>query len=203
MAYVLTATNSAGSAVATTTVLVQSGSAVSPPIILSFTANPANILSGGTSTISWNVYGASSVSIDPGIGAVGAAGSRIVSPTADTTYTLSASNSAGNVVATTDINVSTLLLQFPTIQYFTANPSTIFKGSSTTLAWQTTSANKVTINGVAVSTSGAKIVSPVVNTEYKLVASNAFGSKEKKLTVTVLIFNPNIFKPLQVVPLGP
>ena len=109
MAYTLTATNAAGTATATTTVLVQSSSAVPPPIVLSFTSNPAGIISGASSTLTWNVYGATSVSIDPGIGSVGASGSTTVHPGSSTTYTLTASNSAGDVTATTDVNVLTLI----------------------------------------------------------------------------------------------
>jgi hypothetical protein len=45
----------------------------------------------------WNVTGANSVSIDQGIGQVDFTGTRVVSPTTSTVYTISATNSAGTV----------------------------------------------------------------------------------------------------------
>ena len=52
---------------------------------------------GGSSTLSWSVTGATSVTIDNGIGSVALTGTTVVSPTTDTTYTLTATNSAGSV----------------------------------------------------------------------------------------------------------
>ena len=66
-------------------------------VIGDFSSNPSTINSGGTSTLLWNVTGATSVSIDQGIGQVDVAGTRIVSPTTSTLYTISATNSAGTV----------------------------------------------------------------------------------------------------------
>ena len=202
MAYTLTATNTAGAASASTTVLVQNSSAIPPPIVLSFTSNPAGIIAGSSSNLTWNVYGATSVTIDPGIGSVGASGSTTVHPGSSTTYTLTASNSAGGVTATTDVNVLTLI-QLPIIQYFTANPTSIFKGGSSTLGWQTSGATQVLLNGTPVSTNGALVVSPTSTQTYTLAAINGFGNSNRTISVTVLILNPNLFKQLQVVPLGP
>jgi hypothetical protein len=68
-----------------------------PPVIMEFSSNPSMINAGGTSTLLWNVTGANSVSIDQGIGQVNVAGTRVVSPTTSTVYTISATNSAGTV----------------------------------------------------------------------------------------------------------
>jgi hypothetical protein len=182
--------------------MVQSSSAIPPPIVLSFSASPAGIISGSASTLTWNVYGATSVSIDPSIGSVGASGSTTIHPGTTTTYTLTASNSAGGVTATTDVNVLTLI-QLPVIQYFTANPTSFFKGGSSTLAWQTSGATQVLLNGVPVSTNGAQVVSPASSQTYTLAAINGFGNSNKTISVTVLILNPNLFKQLQLIPLGP
>ncbi len=77
-----------------------------PPVIVVFSSNPSGINSGGTSTLLWNVTGATSVSIDQGIGQVDVAGTRQVSPAASTAYTISATNSAGTVtrLAVTTVN---------------------------------------------------------------------------------------------------
>jgi len=68
-----------------------------PPVIIEFSNNPSTINDGGTSTLLWNVTGANSVSIDQGIGQVNVAGTRVVSPTTSTVYTISATNSSGTV----------------------------------------------------------------------------------------------------------
>ena len=77
------------------------------PVITQFSSNPSMINSGGTSTLSWNVTGANSVSIDQGIGQVNAAGTRVVSPATSTVYTISATNSAGTVTSSATIMVNT------------------------------------------------------------------------------------------------
>jgi hypothetical protein len=77
-----------------------------PPVIGVFSNNPAMINSGGTSALLWNVTGATSVSIDQGIGQVNVAGTMLVSPAKSTVYTISATNSAGTVTrsAVTTVN---------------------------------------------------------------------------------------------------
>jgi hypothetical protein len=81
------------------------GTVTTPPTINSFTAAPSTILAGASSTLSWTVSGASSLSIS-GIGTV--SGSSVnVTPAVTTTYTLTASNSAGNVTANATVTVRT------------------------------------------------------------------------------------------------
>lgn len=77
------------------------------PVISNFTADPASITEGQSSTLSWNVVGATSLSIDQGVGTVtDAVGSTNVSPTATTTYTLTATNSAGSVTVTVTVTAA-------------------------------------------------------------------------------------------------
>ena len=102
--YVLTATNAAGSVTATATVTV---SAQTLPVINSFNANPPSITLGSSSTLTWSTTGATGVSITPGtFTSTLATGSLMVSPTATTTYTLTATNAAGNSTATAKVVVS-------------------------------------------------------------------------------------------------
>lgn len=77
---------------------------VSPPVIHTFTANPETISPGGTSTLSWNVTGATSLSISPGIGLVNGT-SIAVNPATRTEYTLTASNAAGTATARTTVDL--------------------------------------------------------------------------------------------------
>lgn len=160
------------------------------PVIESFNASPSSISSGESSSLSWTVSGATSVSIDQGIGNVALTGSRVVAPAVTTTYTLTASGSAGGITATTQVIVTGVVpaptpTGLPVINSFTASPPIISLGNSTNLTWNVTNAASVSINnGVgAVGSSGSTFVSPSITTTYTLTASNANGS----LTATALV----------------
>jgi hypothetical protein len=90
--------------------------AVSQPVINSFNSSPGSIVSGGSSTLSWDVSGAATVSIDQQIGNVSLSGNRMVFPTTTTTYTLTATNTVGTVTATAQITVSSVSV--PTVELF-------------------------------------------------------------------------------------
>ena len=75
------------------------------PIINSFLANPSTITVGESSTLSWSVTDATSVTIDNGIGSVALTGTTAVNPTTSTTYTLTATNSAGSVTGSVTVTV--------------------------------------------------------------------------------------------------
>jgi hypothetical protein len=74
------------------------------PEIAWFLATPSTTVSGQASTLDWNVSGATSMSIDQGVGTVVGL-SVIVSPAATTTYTLTATNAVGSVSAATTVTV--------------------------------------------------------------------------------------------------
>ena len=76
------------------------------PVINSFFASPSAIIAGDSTTLSWTVTNADSVTIDYGIGTVALTGITTVNPTTDTTYTLIATNSAGPVIATVTVTVA-------------------------------------------------------------------------------------------------
>ena len=77
---------------------------LSPLLVVRFTADPPTIYRGESTSLSWEVAGASTVSIDPGVGTT-AGGPVVVSPTESTTYTLTASDGSGQVGATVTVNV--------------------------------------------------------------------------------------------------
>ncbi len=73
----------------------EDGAGGEPPEIISLSADPATINAGDSSTLSWQVNGATSLSISPGVGVV--TGSSIeVSPANTTEYTLTATNAHGS-----------------------------------------------------------------------------------------------------------
>lgn len=159
--------------------------AVTPVEILFFTANPTNINAGQASQLSWRVTGATSVTISPGIGAVNPTNGQVsVSPTTTTTYTLTATGPAGTQNATATVMVNTPKAQ---ILVCTASPMNIISGESSTIVYQTLNADTVTITpGVGnVGKSGNIVVSPTVNTNYTITATNAFGSTTCSVAIQV------------------
>jgi peptidoglycan-associated lipoprotein len=67
-----------------------------------------------------------------------------------------------------------------------ANPNTLDKGQSTTLTWQTTNANDVSIDGIgAVNPNGSRQVTPAESTTYHLIAKGEGGTQEATARVTV------------------
>jgi len=182
--YTLTATNSTGSATATLTVTVTQPSL---PTIGSLTASPTGITLGGISTLSWTTSGAATLAISPGdITPSSASGSTQVSPEETTTYVLTATNAAGSVTASAQVVVSAAAL--PIISSFTANPTSINPGSTSTLTWSTSGATGIAITpGAFTSTlaTGSLSVSPSATTTYTLTATNATGNNTATAKVVV------------------
>ena len=174
--YNATATGAAGSMTAQTRVVVSSTG------IESFTASPAEIGPGATATLSWNVTGANSVSIDNGIGAVATSGNVNVTPNATTTYTLTATGPNGTQTATATVTLTTAV----TIN-FAAAPNNISQGQSATLSWRSTNATTVTIdNGVGAQPPNGSInVAPPGTTTYNATATGASGTAQAAATVNV------------------
>jgi len=83
------------------------------PVINSFTANPSYIQSGQGIVLTWTTTNATSATLSPGIGSVPTSGSYNLSPGYTTTYTLSASNSAGSVNASTTVTVAPHVSYYP------------------------------------------------------------------------------------------
>jgi peptidoglycan-associated lipoprotein len=75
----------------------------------------------------------------------------------------------------------------PDITEFSAEPSTIERGQSSTLKWSVSNATEITIDhGVGtVQASGTKSVFPTETTTYSLRATGAGGTMNKTATVTV------------------
>src|SRR5262249_2632095 len=73
---------------------------------VSMSSDKAMIIAGDTAKLSWTSTGATSLSIDNGIGAVPPSGSRDVQPTANTTYTVTASGAGGTATAAVTITLS-------------------------------------------------------------------------------------------------
>ena len=74
---------------------------------MDFKAQPETIQPGGSVTLTWQTENPSGVTIDPGIGRVTARGSRQVSPSSTTTYTLTVRGPANSTLTkTVTVNVA-------------------------------------------------------------------------------------------------
>jgi hypothetical protein len=182
--YTLTASNATGSTTATVTVTV---TAPAKPVIGAFTASPASITSGASSTLKWSATGATKVAVTPGtFTSTSASGSTAVSPTAGTIYTLTATNAAGTATAKVTVNVAAA--SKPVINSFSAGPASIASGASSALSWSTTGATSVSIapgTFTSVSASGSTSVSPTAATTYTLSATNAAGTTTATAQVAI------------------
>ena len=161
---------------------------VTNPIIDSFESSNGTsepIHASGKGWLSWDVAGATEVSIDNGIGTVAAtAGYRQSAPSATTTYTLTASNKYGSTTATATIAVSTK----PQIVEFASSKDIVLDGKKLELSWDVKGADTIAISGVGVvqGSSGSVSVTPATNQTYTLTATNSAGSSSEAVSVKVV-----------------
>jgi hypothetical protein len=157
------------------------------PVITSFIASPPVITGGQTSNLTWNVNGATSVTLSPNIGTVGTSGSITIAPGSITTYTLTAGNGYGSTTASVIVTVNPLASP-PAIGSFTVNPPVIGAGQSATLTWNVTGADTIRIDPSvgSISPSGSEPVSPGATTTYILTAGGATGLVTGTVTLSVV-----------------
>lgn len=160
-----------------------------PPSITIFQASPSGVAApANAAKLQWTAPGASTLSIDQGVGNV--TGQTYVFTAPNTplgttkTYTLTASNPYGSVTATTDVTVG-----LPVINSFTSDSPTI-TSQGATFSWSTSAARNVRLTPVvgAVPTSGSMKVFPNGTATksysyYQLTAQNAVGTTIKLLNV--------------------
>jgi len=157
------------------------------PQVLQFVANPSTVSTGQSSQLCWQVSGATSIAIAPGGGSnLNPTGCIAVSPSATTTYTLTATNAAGQIQANATINVGAVQ-----ILSFTANPVTsTYAGQPVTLSWTTQNATSVILIGADVgpmtlSANGSTTVAPITNSTYTLTA---YGPGGQTVSDTISVF---------------
>ncbi len=177
--YVLTATR--GTATVQSSVTVTVGNAAAPRI-LRFTASESQILPGGQSNLLWEVENATEVTISS-IGVVNRSGSSAVSPTATTTYVLTARNANGQASAQTVVSVTAPVK----ILDFKASPSGAAQpGTPITLSWETQGAQQVVITGIGtVDPSGQMQVTPTTSVSYTLIAYGPVNNASAVVVVQI------------------
>jgi hypothetical protein len=131
---------------------------------------------------------ATTVTISPGIGNVSATGSTQVTPATTTTYTLTATNSAGSVNATAVVTVQAAPVLNPQIVMYNGSPLSITAGGQSTLSWSTVNATAVTISGLGSEPVNGSVSTGVLNTttSFTLTATGANGNTVSAvITITV------------------
>ena len=149
--------------------------------------NPATIDAGSSTKLCWQVTGATTISIQPGVGSnLNANDCATVSPTVTTTYTLTATNATGQIQANATVNVGAVR-----ILSFTANPVTsTAAGNPVVLSWTTQNATSVVLIGSeirAADPAGQRQLhgNPITNSMYTLTA---YGPGGQTVSVTISVF---------------
>jgi len=195
--YTLRAVNEYGEVTADA---IAEGATEGPPIVVRFESSPTEFGAGDDVALTWSVFRADVVTIDPGVGSVDpVSGGVIVNPIDATTYTLTATSALGTETATLEVTPSA-----PRIDSFVASSSRILVGESVTLSWATRFADEVRIepDGVVVAEDGSLELSPTEDTTYRLVATSAFGEAADTLGVVAVVPVISLFEvdPLEAFP---
>lgn len=147
------------------------------PTVNSFSVSPTKITQGGSATLSWDVSGASTVSINQGVGTVSAKSQGVVKPKVTTTYTLSATNSGGtttrsitlSVVASTPTPKPTSTVTATPVPTASTDPNTLsltqssINFSSTTAVADGVDTITVTVNLIRENGSAASDIEPTIS----------------------------------------
>jgi hypothetical protein len=157
------------------------------PRITAFAADPASATVGQSVTLSWQTTGADALRLLPGDLDVTGTTSRVVAPTATTTYTLVATNGVGSASAAVEVRVG----PFPVIHAFVADAGPeVNPGLPATLSWSVEGADRLDLlgpglgAGVEVGGDGYEIAALPAGARYTLVASNGFGSVEAEVVAS-------------------
>ena len=141
-----------------------------------FTATPNIIVVGNSSTLNWETTNATAVSINNGIGNVAVDGSVVVSPLANTVYTLTATGVSSSTSCEVPVTVSADPV--PVCESFTATPNSLpVGGGSVTLNWNVLNGTTATITPTigAVAQSGSKSTTVTNDTTFTLTAEDDNG----------------------------
>jgi hypothetical protein len=168
--------------------------------IVSFVASSGKIKKGNSVTLSWQTSNATLIifgRIDPSDKAgisdrrtVAASGSLPVTPDKTTTYVLMAANTAKGAAPMQSRKLEVQVSGPPNIFRFQAGPSTVRRGTKSTLNWDVYDAEKVTLNGAPVAARGDRTVTPQRTTGYVLKAQSGDEVVEEHATIHVSPFPP-------------
>jgi OmpA family protein/PEGA domain-containing protein len=165
-----------------------------PPVSGDFSANPASVICGQSTKLTWNSAGAVKTEIS-GVGAVPATGSQDATPKADTTYTFTASGPGGTATKTADVKIDNTMNSSLTVSpqevHYRKVGDKVETQESATVSWSSANGAKVTVDPMgAVQGTGSQSVTPAPQQStpgpvdetltYKLTATNDCGGSETK-----------------------
>jgi hypothetical protein len=181
--YTLSCSGAGGSASKTVTVTV------APALALS--ANPANVGSGGDSTLSWTSHNATACTASGNwSGTEAISGTEVVHPNADASYTLTCTGPGGSIAQTVTVTVTPSPPPSPPTVTMTATPASVSYGGISKLSWNATNATSCAASGVWSGnepTSGTQATGSLTsNSQYVLTCTGPGGTASQAVTVAVV-----------------
>jgi len=193
--YTLACTGAADGTLSASTSVSLNVAALPPTPTLALSS--AAIALGTSATLTWSDSGATSCSASGSgwSGTQSTSGTATETPTAigTYTYTLQCTNAAGSSAPTT---VTLDVVAKPTITSFTATPTSIAAGGSSTLSWASTNASTCTASGSwsgTQATDGTETETPKADGTYKFTltcANGAVASAPSTVMLTVTAPTP-------------
>jgi len=160
---------------------------VRPPQILSLIAHPDTVFTPGSATLTWEVRDADTMTLNDTD--VTTRSNLVVFPSATSTYTLIARNTAGSAKAQVTLQVNPA----PIIERFASDRAYVAAGQSLTFSWQTRYATTLSISpGVGDVTSrtvagaGSVQIQPESSATYLLTAFSEFGTNQTSAEIHVV-----------------
>jgi serine/threonine protein kinase len=168
---------------------------MTPPEILSFIANPNEIVKGEIAELSWQIKGnVEKLLVDNGIGEVTGKLNCIINPERDSSYVLHATNAFGQTHQIIDVKV----LPAPEIQAFSVKHQKLRQGQKTELLWDVCDAKevKVLIGGKShkLDLKGQMEIQPLKDTVYEIVATALNSITTVSQKIKVVVFQPVVIK---------
>jgi hypothetical protein len=168
-----------------------------PSITVPFSASPASIMQGSSSTLQWGIANASQVLLN-GSPVAPSRNMTVSPPPGSNIYRLTALNHNGTCSFDQFVTVNVTACPTPVVQGFNASPSTVTSGGNqmVRLSWSVSDSSgtgvTVTINGIG--TFGASgfvdISQPQSTTTYFLTARNDCGNQSTAQTTVTAINCP-------------
>jgi trimeric autotransporter adhesin len=185
--YVLACTGPAGSVSQSLTITVTLGPSVN------LTVSPTTVASGGSATLSWSTGSGTLSCVASGgwSGTKAVSGSQVVNPTVTTTYSLECSNSTASTLRSVTVTVTP-----PPVITFSASPTTVEPGGTSTLTWSSTGATSCSgsggWSGSKAVAGGSSAVTLTATTTFVLSCTGAGGTATQSVTVTVEAPQPTL-----------
>ncbi|MCX6792459.1 MAG: hypothetical protein NTY12_00350, partial [Candidatus Falkowbacteria bacterium] len=142
---------------------------------------PATINQGDSTTLTWSSTNSTSCSAS-WTNSTATSGTQVVSPVANTDYTVTCTGAGGSDDATATVTVRPL----PTAT-LSINPSIINSGESATLTWSSTNTTDCSASWtLSTAIFGSQSISPTSSGDYSITCNGAGGSISKLVSLVVL-----------------